>query len=318
VFDTFGRTSGALSSEEWHQAWCNGTIESVQSGGSTSVALKVVVKAIPIGLSVDDARTFQRLYQSQNCGQNAGGRVDWEHEAVVSRVASPSLVAAYVQCREIEGKGLQTAFEVRQEDQKTFSASVKFVQSVPGVTSVRITSVTFQPNVVQCAGDLRADTPLRNLEARTIACERTADVPLTMVIGTNIGQIRRDLRGFYPPPTDTERIMGALPRGTILPWYGQSVPVGWQVCDGTQGTPNLVDRYPFGTADVTAIGTTLGTDSHAHSLSGQTPAGGGLGRSGRDNRYLSEGGHTHDLRATPVSSSSNMPPSTRVRFIMKL
>ena len=38
-----------------------------------------------------------------------------------------------------------------------------------------------------------------------------------------------------------------LPSGAIV-WFGNrtTAPSGWAICDGTNGTPNLIDRYPLG------------------------------------------------------------------------
>lgn len=37
-----------------------------------------------------------------------------------------------------------------------------------------------------------------------------------------------------------------LPSGAII-WFNRtSAPSGWVVCDGTNGTPNLIDKYPLG------------------------------------------------------------------------
>lgn len=40
----------------------------------------------------------------------------------------------------------------------------------------------------------------------------------------------------------------ALPSGTIVLWSGDSnsIPEGWQLCDGTNGTPNLIDKFVIG------------------------------------------------------------------------
>jgi len=37
-----------------------------------------------------------------------------------------------------------------------------------------------------------------------------------------------------------------VPAGLIVPWYGDggSVPPGWVLCDGNNGTPNLEGRHP--------------------------------------------------------------------------
>jgi hypothetical protein len=79
-----------------------------------------------------------------------------------------------------------------------------------------------------------------------------------------------------------------LPLGTILMWSGEkaTIPPGWAVCDGQNGTPNLVDQFIQGadpTLDGTqtpgAVGTSAGPDQHTHylaasSLSGTTSTAG--------------------------------------------
>ncbi|WP_387465122.1 tail fiber protein [Photorhabdus sp. RM323S] len=37
-----------------------------------------------------------------------------------------------------------------------------------------------------------------------------------------------------------------LPRGMIVMFSGSSVPTGWALCDGSQNTPNLIDRFIMG------------------------------------------------------------------------
>ncbi|NJL99046.1 MAG: tail fiber protein [Synechococcaceae cyanobacterium SM2_3_2] len=47
-----------------------------------------------------------------------------------------------------------------------------------------------------------------------------------------------------------------LPRGTIIPWYFREghVPEGWAVCDGSNGTPDLRDKFLMGTGTVSDVG----------------------------------------------------------------
>jgi hypothetical protein len=49
--------------------------------------------------------------------------------------------------------------------------------------------------------------------------------------------------GVTAPPS-----FSYLPVGCVIMWYGDplEIPVGWQICDGTNLTPNLVGRFAVG------------------------------------------------------------------------
>jgi len=75
------------------------------------------------------------------------------------------------------------------------------------------------------------------------------------------------------------------PLETIVAWSGAlvDIPRGWQLCDGTNGTPNLIDKFLLGVPTLTDPGTvggdkevTLSVDempSHSH---GTFSTGGGF------------------------------------------
>jgi hypothetical protein len=52
-----------------------------------------------------------------------------------------------------------------------------------------------------------------------------------------------------------------IPTGIISLWYGSigSVPTGWYLCDGTNGTPDLRDRFVVGGGSTYAVGATGGS-----------------------------------------------------------
>jgi hypothetical protein len=52
-----------------------------------------------------------------------------------------------------------------------------------------------------------------------------------------------------------------VPSGVILLWSGSSgtIPSGWYLCDGTNGTPNLVNRFVVGATSTYAVGATGGS-----------------------------------------------------------
>lgn len=54
----------------------------------------------------------------------------------------------------------------------------------------------------------------------------------------------------------------------IAMWSGSSgnIPPGWQLCDGTNGTPNLRNRFIIGSQGNLNIGDTGGSTSHSHNF----------------------------------------------------
>ena len=58
----------------------------------------------------------------------------------------------------------------------------------------------------------------------------------------------------------------AVPSGVILMWAGTlaSIPAGWNLCDGTNGTPDLRDKFIKGAAAGAGGGGTGGNLTHAH------------------------------------------------------
>lgn len=68
----------------------------------------------------------------------------------------------------------------------------------------------------------------------------------------------------YSSDVTTANVAGPVPRGGIIMWSGStgSIPAGWALCDGTNGTPDLKGRFivGFGTRDSiirTAAGSTM-------------------------------------------------------------
>ena len=90
-------------------------------------------------------------------------------------------------------------------------------------------------------------------------------------------------------------------------WSGSiaDIPTGWQLCDGTNGTPDLRDRFVIGAgSNDYAVGTTGGyTDttlpSHAHNWSGNTTANGNTNSQDLSHSHnVSGSGGTNNTRLT--------------------
>ncbi len=65
------------------------------------------------------------------------------------------------------------------------------------------------------------------------------DLPISSISGSVVGS-------SVPVPGSVQN--DSLPIGSIVIWSGTvaSIPVGWQLCDGTNGTPDLRDKFVVG------------------------------------------------------------------------
>lgn len=108
----------------------------------------------------------------------------------------------------------------------------------------------------------------------------------------------------------------AVPKGCIVMWSGAraNIPGGWHLCDGNNGTPNLVGRFILGGADKgtaggsakisieqmpahSHTGSTAGAGGHTHggsaAASGNHSHGGSTAGAGGHSHGVSDGGHDH-------------------------
>ena len=95
---------------------------------------------------------------------------------------------------------------------------------------------------------------------------------------------------------------GTIPVGGIIMWSGStaSIPTGWSLCNGSNGTPNLRDRFVVGAGSGYGVGATGGAatvtlttaqmPSHNHGAS--TGGAGGHAHSGTTN---GAGAHSHSI-----------------------
>lgn len=98
------------------------------------------------------------------------------------------------------------------------------------------------------------------------------------------------LDNIYPILQTAPSSAPAVPSGAILLWSGStgSVPSGYYLCDGTNGTPDLRDRFIIGAGNNYAVNATGGSAdaivvSHSHTAS----------------TTATDSGHFHNLNISP-------------------
>lgn len=91
------------------------------------------------------------------------------------------------------------------------------------------------------------------------------------------------------------------PVGNISMWHGltENIPNGWVLCDGTNGTPDLRDRFIVGSGTTYTTGNTGGATSHSH----------GANDAGNDG---------YNTGAGTNSTKNHLPPYYALSYIMKL
>ena len=151
--------------------------------------------------------------------------------------------------------------------------------------------------------------------------------------------------------TTSVAAVAGVPSGSIILWSGaaNAVPAGYVLCDGTNSTPNLQNRFVVGAGDTYAVGAAGGSadatlPSHTHT--------GSIGTAGAHTHLLphnfdsgnagnyisgndgpnnisgsanqspmdSAGDHTHTLSINSAGSSAtnaNLPPYYALCYIMK-
>lgn len=59
-----------------------------------------------------------------------------------------------------------------------------------------------------------------------------------------------------------------IPRGIICCWTGSAanIPLGWGLCDGSRGTPDMRDRFVIGAGSTYNPRDTGGSTTHTHSF----------------------------------------------------
>jgi len=109
-------------------------------------------------------------------------------------------------------------------------------------------------------------------------------------------------------------------KGMIIIWYGSeaTIPKGWAVCKGTNGTPNLQGKFVIGAGADPPQGASGGSTTHSHSGS---PADHGHGLGGGTD--IAAGGDFSadtggSMGSGTVDVTDQLQPFFALVYIMKL
>ncbi len=126
-----------------------------------------------------------------------------------------------------------------------------------------------------------------------------------------------------------------LPIGIIAMWSGaiETIPEGWALCDGNNGTPDLRDRFIVGAGSTYPAGDTGGSatyavSAHSHTYSGKTQTEEATGTGGSNITGIVRDGvktkfrHTHKYSGTTETAGAatidTIPPYYALAYIMRV
>lgn len=184
---------------------------------------------------------------------------------------------------------------------------------------------------VRIAGPVIVSNALTVARSLTVGGDYTATADVGRLT-TKALKVKGDVFNMSGKPAE-------LPAGIIVPFYGTgAIPSGWHLCDGTNGTPDLRNRFVLGadpneeeTGSGYSLGKTGGTNevaltleeipSHIHLLKGLRWMGwNGINDSGKNalNTGSSQTVTTDSTGSGEMGQAhENRPPYMTVRFIMK-
>jgi hypothetical protein len=169
------------------------------------------------------------------------------------------------------------------------------------------------------------------------------------VLQTSAGVTLQTLDNLYPILQNSTAAASPIPTGLITMWSGSigSIPAGWALCNGANGTPDLRDRFVIAAGSTYAVSATGGSAdaivvSHNHTvidpghthdgvtrfgqgtlrytLTGYTGTGATTAAAGGDSTSQTTDSATTGITNQATGSSgvnANLPPYYALAYIMK-
>jgi hypothetical protein len=136
-----------------------------------------------------------------------------------------------------------------------------------------------------------------------------------------------------PVPLTAAQLSYPVPKGVIVLWSGAivDIPLGYALCDGTNGTPNLLDKFVVGAGSTYAVADTGGdvntamAGSHTHTINGATAGAPGVTTGSVQagtgapvvTAVAAPANHTHTANLVGDHQHASLPPYLALAYIMK-
>lgn len=346
LYDTHVAKSSTQTFSQFRSNFCSwyGSYRESHSGGSGSATIPIA--DIPLGLSASlSYAEADSMYQGL-CSAQSGSASDQVVWSDVTRYVDPTAATAFTECVKALHGGLVIDPHLN-DDETQFTISVAYNPPL-GAGPTTLERVDISGWICDKPADGGVDmrdyvNKADQLGNRAVGlfCRRdvkpapytyngqlvTAD-PATISIQTYAGNYTQFFRPkiYQDPLADTAKVMASYPKGTILPYAGhlENIPSGWHLCDGHDGTVNLVDYIPYGAStnaqvDAAAKDQHEGSRTHTHAVPDtDVPFTGGNANVLQGGRGIVAQGNDTRHHIGRTGPADNLPAVTRVFFIEKI
>jgi len=141
------------------------------------------------------------------------------------------------------------------------------------------------------------------------------------ILQTSTGVTLQTLDNLYPILQNASGSGATIPTGLIAIWSGAtgSIPAGWTLCNGSNGTPDLRNSFIIGSGSTYAVGQTGGTAdaivvAHDHTIVNVVA---GSGTTSFSTITGTSSGTVTTSSAGASGVNANLPPYYALAFIMK-
>lgn len=125
--------------------------------------------------------------------------------------------------------------------------------TTPATTYTEVTGTVANTNPIVCDSSGRLQNEIWLTEGYSYK----------FIIQTSAGVTLQTVDNIYPILQNAAGSGATIPAGLISMWAGSigSIPLGWYLCDGNNGTPDLRDRFIVGAGSSYAVNATGGSAS---------------------------------------------------------
>jgi hypothetical protein len=127
------------------------------------------------------------------------------------------------------------------------------------------------------AATVSVDATPGNVANKVVARDPNGNFSATMIT-SGVTLLANPTATMHAATKEYVDTVSFVPRGMINLWYGSiaTIPAGWALCDGSNGTPNLRDRFVVGAGSTYSVGATGGSAnatlvSHTHTATVADP-----------------------------------------------